>query len=120
MERMAASRRDEGAIPWAESGGLPAWRDAAILGAESGLGSGPVGFPDQLCIIPGAPLCIMAMLVPGATTDAAGTVATLILTTAMPDRSGPATPAVKAIFLARSRAICMATPYTSSGTADPV
>ncbi len=55
-----------------------------------------------------------------ATADAAGTAVTLVVATAIPDRSGAATPAVKTIFWARVRAICMATPYTAIGTGDPV
>lgn len=55
-----------------------------------------------------------------ATGAAAGTAATLALVAAIPNSSGVVSPMVKAIFWARVRAICMATPYTAIGTGDPV
>ena len=55
-----------------------------------------------------------------ATEGAVGTDATLVAVAATPNSSGVAIPRVKAIFWARVRAICMATPYTAIGTGDPV
>ena|SRR5580693_3333749 len=76
----------------------------------------PAAQCDQLWVIPGAELWVIAITV-GATADPG---ATVTVATAIPDRSGAATPTVKAIFWARVRAICMATPYTAIGTGDPV
>ena len=61
-------------------------------------------------------VCIMAMLIAGA----AGTVATLTLTTAMPDRREPATPRVRQFFLQGAVQFAWPLPYTSIETADPV
>lgn len=89
-----------------------AW--AGKIGADLGRGIDDAGQRRQLNDI------LLCELKDIATGGALGTAATLAAVAATPNSSGVDMPTVKAIFWARVRAICMATPYTAIGTGDPV
>jgi hypothetical protein len=94
---------------------VPRGRTGDSPGANFGIGGGGVtegsgSAGPQSRNMPGWAPCDAAA---GAAIDAAGTAATLVLTTAIPVRSGLAAATINTIFRARCRANCMATSYTA-------